>query len=244
MAEDQEERNTEIAKIHEQMAKAQEDIDAENNWMVQLRTQIQQETEGLRMEAWRIGLRQHASEAVHRRRHESHLPPGFEPTRLFNTPGTGTSTPAAPIIPQLNRVVPHAGDGRSPAAQPHQPTQHHQLEPAQHASPVRTTPDRFVTPAGHFSNPVDDLLAEATNLTALPITGYTPVEREALQAIELLKTAVAQHANYSYSRQRLHSTPHQSHSRSRHAESPAVSSNARRIHEQQCDPPHLEAQNA
>ena len=56
-------------------------------------------------------------------------------------------------------------------------------------------------PAGHFSNPVDNMLAAATNLVALPITWNTPFEIEARNAIDMLKTTVAQQANYSYSQQ-------------------------------------------
>lgn len=102
-----------------------------------------------------------------------------------------TSTPATPVIPELNWVVPQNVNGRPSLAQPHQPVPH--------PPPVRATPDRFMTPVGHFSNPIDNLLAAATNFDAHPIAGSTPMEREALHAIELLKTTVAQHANYSYS---------------------------------------------
>ena len=42
------ERNAEIAKIREQIAKAQKDTNAENARIVQLRAQIHSETEGLR----------------------------------------------------------------------------------------------------------------------------------------------------------------------------------------------------
>lgn len=134
----------------------------------------------------------------------------------------------APVIPQLMQVVP-------PNVAPLQPQLVHEHAPAQ---PCLAEPARFQTPAGHYSNPVDNVLAATQNLAAIPITGNSPVEIEARNAIEMLKTAVTQQANYSYSQQRLHSTPRPSHNRSRHAESPAVSSSARwQRGQQQHDPP-------
>ena len=80
-----------------------------------------------------------------------------------------------------------------------------------HPSHVQTSPHCFLTTVDHFSNPADNMLATTTNLVALPITGNTPFDIEARNAIDMLKTTVAQQANYSYSQQRLHSTPHPSH---------------------------------
>ena len=54
------------------------------------------------------------------------------------------------------------------------------------------TPSRSVTQEGHFSNPLDNLVVAAANLTRLLIMGATPMEREALHAIDLLKTIVPQ----------------------------------------------------
>ena len=128
----------------------------------------------------------------------SRLPPNYEPIRLFNTPqdvpvqGAGTGTPKAPFVPPSR--------GRQPSpGQPHQPTQQRLQEPAHRLPPVQTPSHRFLTPAGHFTNPLDNLVAAATNLAALPIMGNSPVEIEAWNSIEMLKTAVAQQAYYSYS---------------------------------------------
>lgn len=44
------------------------------------------------------------------------------------------------------------------------------------------------------------MLAAIRHLEALPMHGHTPVEIEARNAIEMLKTAVAQQVKYSYSR--------------------------------------------
>ena len=58
---------------------------------------------------------------------------------------------------------------------------------------------RFHTPRGHFSNPVDNVLAATRHLESLPIYGNSPAEIEARNASEMLKTAVVQHAQYSHS---------------------------------------------
>ena len=95
--------------------------------MVEVQTQIHNEVEHLKAEAWHMSRCQNASSMVHQRRHMSHLPPNFEPTRLFNTPqdtpalGAGMSTPEVPVIPQLTRVAPLNGAGQLPSAQPHYP---------------------------------------------------------------------------------------------------------------------------
>ncbi|KAI5012643.1 hypothetical protein ZWY2020_024909 [Hordeum vulgare] len=88
---------------------------------------------------------------------------------------------------------------------------------------------RLQMPRGHFSNPVDNVLGATRHLESLPIYGNTPAEIEARNAIEMLKTAVVQHAQYSHSLDRLHSMPQASHTRSRHEDFPAVTSGPRRL---------------
>ena len=72
------------------------------------------------------------------------------------------------------------------------------------------------------------MIAAASRLAALLVEGESPVAAEARKAVELLQTAVAQQAAYSYSRERIHSTPRHNRSYSRRIESPAVSSSERR----------------
>ena len=55
--ENQAERNVEVTKLREQMAKAQEDINTENTRMVELQAQIHNELEHLNTEDWHVGLR-------------------------------------------------------------------------------------------------------------------------------------------------------------------------------------------
>lgn len=87
-----------------------------------------------------------------------------------------------------------------------------------------TPPQHVLTPPGHYSNPMDNMIVAATRLTALPVEGKSPIAVETRRARELLQTALEQQAAYSYSRERIHSTPRPSRSYSRHIDSPAVSS--------------------
>jgi hypothetical protein len=178
------------------------------------------ETKRLRNEGWYLDQRRNASEAVHERRHRSRLPANLDHQALqFNTPQgvllRGPSTGSPQAIPNLG-AWPMAGLTDQP-----------QLEPNPRPEPP---PHHVLTPPGHFSNPVDNLFVATTTLAALPITGNMPVEIEARNAIEKLKTTMVQQANYSYSRERLHSTPvpSRTRSRSRHTESPGASSTRRR----------------
>ena len=93
-------------------------------------------------------------------------------------------------------------------------------------------PQQVSTPPGHYSNPLDNMIAVASRLAALPVEAESPAVVGPRKDVELLQTAVAQQAAYSYSRERIHSTPRQSRSYNRHIELPAVSSSERR-----CDLP-------
>ena len=115
----------------------------------------------------------------------------------------------------------------TPGADPSNPPEAHQFMTTGAAAQPRVTappygnmaPPRYVpTPPGHFSNPMENLIAASARLAALPVDGSR----------ELVQTALAQQEAYSYSRDRIHSTPrpHQSPSYSRHMESEALSSNA------------------
>lgn len=85
-----------------------------------------------------------------------------------------------------------------------------------------------MTPLGHYSTPLDNMIAAATRLAALPVEGETPAAVETRRARELLQTALVQQQAYSYSRDRIHATPRPSRSYGRHIDSPAVSSTERR----------------
>ena len=54
-----------------------------------------------------------------------------------------------------------------------------------------TSPQQVVTPPGHYPNPLDNMIAAASRLAALPVEGESPAVIEAWKAVELLQTAVA-----------------------------------------------------
>ena len=83
------------------------------------------------------------------------------------------------------------------------------------------------TPPGHYSNPMDNLVAAAARLEAILVEGDSPQAIETRRVKELLRTTLIQQEAYSYSRDRIHSTPRPGRSYSRRMEEPAISSNAR-----------------
>ena len=102
-------------------------------------------------------------------------------------------------------------------------------------------PSRFHTPPGHFNNPMDNVYAATLALDRIPL-GNSPREVETQRAVEMLRTAVVQQANYPDNRSGMHGTPYNSQSKSRQGESPRhiQSSSARRraeLERQQMPPP-------
>ena len=68
-------------------------------------------------------------------------------------------------------------------------------------------PPQYVpTPPGHYNNPLENMVAAAARLAALPVDGDSPTAIETRRVRELLQTALAQQEAYSYSRDRIHST--------------------------------------
>ena len=237
-------RKAEIEKCREQLAQVRQNIEAENARLATAQKNVLQEAQRLENEGVHLEFRQGELSTVQQRRYQSRLPARIEPRMLFQTPqdpiapGAGTRAPGAgTAMPQSAQgVVPPNLTQQSPAHQQPPALQQYQLQqPAQQ----QQQPARFHTPAGHFSNPVDNVWAATHNLSLIPINGNNPFEVEARKAIEMLKTAVTQQANYSHSPNRLHSTPYNSRSRSRHGESPAVSSSAWRQREHQNQQPAL-----
>ena len=165
------------------------------------------ERAALDAQAYMLMLDQSASQEVMRRKHRSRLPPVFEARDLFNTPGARTSNPL-----EGNRAE-APGTGA--------PVQPRQMDPPRQNTVI---PQAVLTPPGHYSNPMDNLVA-AARLEAIPIEGDSPQVVETRRVKELLRTALVQQEAYSYSRDRIHSTPRPSRSYSRHMDEPAVSSN-------------------
>ena len=149
---------------------------------------------------------------------QSRLPPNYDPRVLFATPGAGPSNP-----PEADRLM-TAGTG-GPAQPRDMVPPHVSMPPPRHV-PI---------PQGHFSNPMENLIAASAHLAVLPMEGDDPTVVETWRVRELLQTALAQQETYSYSRDRIHSTPppwvapprqNRSPSYSRRMESEALSSNA------------------
>src|SRR3954464_15055158 len=200
---DQDAHNAEITKVREQIQQAKADLAAEE-------ARIAAERAALDAQAYKLLLDQNASQEVLRRKYRSRLPSVFEGRDLFNTPGAGTSNQ-----PVVNRsAVPGTGAPVQPRVADLPPPN---LEP------------RIVNvPSDHYSNPLDNLVAAAARLEAIPIEGDSLQAVETRRVKELLRTALAQQETYSYSRERIHSTPRPNRSYSRHMEEQAESSNARR----------------
>lgn len=209
--ETQDRHNTEVAKLRYQIAQAKEDLAAEDTRMAEERADLDAQAQRIQAENYRLLMDQNASNEVFRRRHRSRLLADYNAMNLFNTPGAGTSNPAAvnwTIVPRTRA--------------PNQP---------QVMGPPRRTynPPRYITPpTGHFSTPLDNMIAAASQLAAIPMEGESPAVVETRRARDLLQTAMMQQQAYSYSRDRIHTTPRPSKSYSRHIDEPEVSSSVRR----------------
>src|SRR3954464_5595863 len=169
------------------------------------------ERAALDAQAYKLMLDQNASQEVMRRKYRSRLPSVFEGRNLFNTPEAGINNP-----PVVNRA-------EAPAAGA--PVQPRLIDLPRHNAGV---PQAVPTPPGHYSNPMDNLVVAAARLEAIPVEGDSLQAIETRRVKELLRMALIQQEAYSYSRDRIHSTPRPAQSYSRHMEEPAVSSNARR----------------
>src|SRR4051812_35612148 len=66
------------------------------------------------------------------------------------------------------------------------------------------TAEQLYIPPGHFSNPMENIMAATQYLNSLPIPGNSPGERVARQAIAWLQTTITQQAQYSVSCPHLH----------------------------------------
>ena len=73
---------------------------------------------------------------------------------------------------------------------------------------MSVAPPRYVPiPEGHFSNPMENLIAASARLAALPVGGDDPTVVETRRIRELIQTALAQQEIYSYNRDRFNSAP-------------------------------------
>ena len=138
----------------------------------------------LEAHAYRIRLDQNASEEVMRRRYRSRLPLVYEPQNLFNTPGAGAG----------NQHMLNQAEAPGTGA----PVQPRTMGPPRQNNVV---PQYVPTPPRHYSNPLNNIVAAASCLAALPTDGESPVAVEARRARDLLQTALNQQQTYSLSRE-------------------------------------------
>ena len=127
--------------MKDQITQAKADLAAENTRMATERAELE-------AQAYRLMLDQNASNDVMRRRYRSHLPPVYEATNLFNTPGAGTNNQLV-----VNWVeAPGTGAPVQPRAIDPPPQPRQKDIPSRHVS----------TPPGHYSNPLDNIVAAAS----------------------------------------------------------------------------------
>ena len=217
---DQDQHDAEVAQLKLDIAQAKEDLAAEGVRMAAEWAALDAQTQFIQAQSFRLTMDQNASNEVMRRRYQkaqSRLPPVYDPRNLFNTPGAGPSNPL-----EINQIT---APGVGMLVQP----------PVMGPPRVNTAPPPYVpTPPGHYSNPLENMIAAAARLAALPVEGDSPTAVETRRVRELLQTALAQQEAYSYSRDRIHSTPrhairqNRSPSYSRHMASATGSSNVRR----------------
>ena len=131
------------------------------------------ERAALDAQAYRLMLDQNVSQEVMRRKYRSRLPPVFEARDLFNTPGAGTSNP----------LEGHRSEAPGTGA----PVQPRRMDPPRQNTVI---PPVVLTPPGHYSNPMDNLVAAAARLEAIPIEGDSPQAVETRRVKELLRTAL------------------------------------------------------
>ena len=103
----QTQHNADVAKLRDEIAQANEDVNAENTWMATERAALDTESQRIQAEAFRLSLDQTASNVVLRRRHQSRLPLEYDARNLFNAPRTGPSNP-----PEVTRAVEAPVTGR------------------------------------------------------------------------------------------------------------------------------------
>ena len=147
---DQDAHNTEIAKVKEQITQAKTDLVAED-------TRMAAERAALDAQAYRLMLDQSTSHEVMRRKHRSRLPPVFEARDLFNTLGPRASNPLE--------------GNRAEAPRTGAPVQPRQMDPPRQNIIILQD---ALTPQDHYSNPMDNLVAAAARLEAIPIEGDSP----------------------------------------------------------------------
>ena len=147
-----------MARLHDEIAQAKEELAAENARMAMERATLDAQAQRIKAESFQLTLDQNASKEIMRRRHQSRLPPVYDARNFFNTPGAGTSDP-----PVVNRTdeAPRTGEPVQPCATD--------------LPRLNNFPPQYVpTPPGHYSNPLDNMIAAASRLATISVDGESP----------------------------------------------------------------------
>ena len=173
----QSEHEAEVAQVRGEIARAKETLAAEDTRLATERAALDVWAQQLQAEAFQLTLSLNASNEVMRRRHQktqSRLPQIYDPRNLFATPGAGPSNP-----PGANQFMTSGAGG--PVQPPVTAPLHGNMAPP-HYVPI---------PQGHFSNPMENLIAASARLAALPVDGDDPTAVETRRIRELVQTALA-----------------------------------------------------
>ena len=103
----QHQHNADVASLKDQITQAKEDLAAEETRMAEERAALDAQAQRIQAKNYRLLLDPNASNEVLRRRHQSRLPADYNAMNLFDTPGAGTSNPAA-----VNRTIVHRTGAR------------------------------------------------------------------------------------------------------------------------------------
>ena len=145
---------------------------AEDTRLATERAALDARAQRLQSEAYQLTMSLNASNEVMRRRHQksqSRLPPVYDPQNLFATPGAGPSN-----APDANQFM---TGGTGGAAQPRETAPLH----------GNMAPPRYIPiPPGHFSKPMENLIAASARLAALPVDGDDPTVVETRRIRELV----------------------------------------------------------
>ena len=161
---DQASHDAEVAQLKLDMVQAKADLAAEDVRINAERAALDVQAQQIQAHAFRLTQDQNAANEVMRRRHQktqSRLPPVYDPRNLFNTPGAGPSNPPW-LIPQTGNppwLPPCTGPDHVATPGDGAPFQSPVMGPPR----VNMAPPQYVpTPPGHYSNPLENMIAAAT----------------------------------------------------------------------------------
>ena len=151
------------------MAQAKEDLVAEDVRITTEREALDLQAQQTQAHTFRLTQDQNATNEVMRRRHQktqSRLPPVYDPRNIFHTPGAGPSNPSwlSPRTGNPSWLSPRAGADHVATPGDGAPFQSPVMGPPR----VNMAPPQYVpTPPGHYSNPLENMIAAATQLATL-----------------------------------------------------------------------------